>query len=75
MGFKGKISKGGYCVGNTQFFIIVGRVGYFFGNTQFCIIAEKLYVIVWFYDWILYICTYGKRSRQRAYRTSGQEVI
>jgi hypothetical protein len=45
MGFKGKISKGGYCVGNTQFFIIAGRIGYLLGNTQFALLEIKLYAV------------------------------
>ena len=38
MGFTGKISKGGYSLGNTQFFVIVDKIGYFLGITQFALL-------------------------------------
>ena len=53
MGFKGKISKTGYSLGNTQFFIIVDKFGYFLGNTQLALLEIKLYAVCGLYLWAL----------------------
>lgn len=62
MGFKGKISKGGYCVGNTQFFIIVGRIGYFLVIPNFALL-QKNYMLL--FGFIIRFCIFALMAKGR----------